>query len=260
MPRGLPVRAGLDHHPAQAARFPVALDDFDVGTVAAYGDDDIARLMADAAIVRNRAKVEAAIANARATLRLHESGRTLVDLVFAPPPPGERPAGPRSFSELPSATPSSKALAAELRGSGFRFVGPVVAYCFMQSAGVVDDHLEGVLGGPVTAGVVERDREGRPGATPGAPWVPRRQRRHDDRGAPAGRAGPHRRPGGGRCRGRPAGGGRRRGPVVVDAVSGLADPGQGTPVAPGSLFFAPRRPRASPRRSRTCSPNGASGL
>ncbi|HET8617355.1 MAG TPA: DNA-3-methyladenine glycosylase I [Acidimicrobiales bacterium] len=125
--------------------FRVAFDDFDVGTVAAYGDDDIARLMADAAIVRNRAKVDAAIANARATLRLHESGRTLVDLVFAhAPPPDERPARrPRSFSEVPSTTPSSKALAAELRGSGFRFVGPVVAYALMQSAGVVDDHLEG---------------------------------------------------------------------------------------------------------------------
>ena len=74
-----------------------------------------------------------------------KSGRTLVDLVFAhAPPPGERPARrPRSFSEVPSTTPSSKALAAELRGSGFRFVGPVVAYALMQSAGVVDDHLEG---------------------------------------------------------------------------------------------------------------------
>ena len=125
--------------------FRVAFDDFDVGPVAAYGDDDIARLMADAAIVRNRAKIDATIANARATLRLHESGRSLVDLVFAhAPPPDERPAGrPLSFSEVPSATPSSKALAAELRGRGFRFVGPVVAYALMQSAGVVDDHLEG---------------------------------------------------------------------------------------------------------------------
>jgi DNA-3-methyladenine glycosylase I len=125
--------------------FRAAFDGFDVDAVAAYGDADVARLMADPAIVRNRAKVDAAIANARATVGLHEAGRTLVDLVFGhSPPPGERPRGrPGSLSEIPSATPSSKALAAELRSCGFRFVGPVVAYALMQSAGVVDDHLDG---------------------------------------------------------------------------------------------------------------------
>ncbi len=125
--------------------FRTAFDGFDVEVVAGYGDGDVARLMADAAIVRNRAKVDAAIANARATVALHEAGRTLVDLVFGhTPPPGERPAARfRSLGEIPSATPTSKALAAELRSCGFRFVGPVVAYALMQSAGVVDDHLEG---------------------------------------------------------------------------------------------------------------------
>src|SRR5918993_1282525 len=73
--------------------FRTAFDNFDAEVVATYGDGDVARLMADAAIVRNRAKVDAAIANARATVALHEAGRTLVDLVFGhTPPPGERPA------------------------------------------------------------------------------------------------------------------------------------------------------------------------
>ena len=114
-------------------------------TVAAYGDADRARLLADAAIVRNVAKVDATIANAQATVALHDQGRTLVDLVFAhTPPPGERPSERfRSMADLPAATPTSKALAKELKASGFRFVGPTVAYAFMQAAGVVDDHIEG---------------------------------------------------------------------------------------------------------------------
>ncbi len=125
--------------------FRAAFDGFDVDQVAAYGDDDRARLLADTAIVRNVAKVDATIANARATVALHDQGRTLVDLVFShTPPPEERPTGRyHALSELPAATPSSAALAKELKRSGFRFVGPTVAYAFMQAAGVVDDHLEG---------------------------------------------------------------------------------------------------------------------
>jgi DNA-3-methyladenine glycosylase I len=114
--------------------------------VAGYGDADVARLMADTAIVRNRAKVDAAIANARAVVGLHEAGTTLVDVVFGhDPPPSERPSGRRfrSFSEIPSATATSAALSKDLRSRGFRFVGPVVAYALMQAAGVVDDHLDG---------------------------------------------------------------------------------------------------------------------
>jgi DNA-3-methyladenine glycosylase I len=125
--------------------FRAAFDGFDVAKVAAYGDDDRARLLADVAIVRNVAKVDATIANAQATVALHDQGRTLDDLVFShAPPPEERPPGRyRALSEIPAATPSSAALAKELRRSGFRFVGPTVAYAFMQAAGVVDDHLEG---------------------------------------------------------------------------------------------------------------------
>lgn len=127
--------------------FVAAFGGFDPQVVAAYGDDDVARLMADAGIVRNRAKVDAAIANARALVAMHDDGETLVDLLFsfAPDPAaGERPAGRfTSLAEIPSATPASTALAKSLRARGFRFVGPVVAYALMQSAGVVDDHLDG---------------------------------------------------------------------------------------------------------------------
>jgi DNA-3-methyladenine glycosylase I len=103
--------------------------------------------MADAGIVRNRMKIDAAIANARALAAMHADGETLVDLLFSFGPDSgspERPEGRfRSLSEVPSSTPSSKAMAKALKARGFRFVGPVVAYALMQSAGIVDDHVEG---------------------------------------------------------------------------------------------------------------------
>jgi DNA-3-methyladenine glycosylase I len=125
--------------------FVAAFDGFAPEVVAAYGDADVARLMADASIVRNRAKIDAAIANAQAVVALHTGGETLVDLVFAhAPPPDERPVVRyASLADIPSSTPSSTALAKALRQRGFRFVGPVVAYALMEAAGVVDDHLEG---------------------------------------------------------------------------------------------------------------------
>jgi DNA-3-methyladenine glycosylase I len=109
--------------------------------VARFGDDDVARLMADARIVRNRAKIEAALANARAAAALREAGESLSDLVwsFAPEP---RPA-PRHPGEIPAQTAESKALAKELKRRGFRFVGPTTAYAAMQACGLVNDHLEG---------------------------------------------------------------------------------------------------------------------
>lgn len=125
--------------------FLAAFDGFVPEVVAGYGERDVARLMADASIVRNRAKIDAAIANARAVAGMHERGESLVELLFAhTPPAGERPAGRYgSLGQLPSATPTSKALSKALRQRGFRFVGSVVAYALMQSAGVVDDHLDG---------------------------------------------------------------------------------------------------------------------
>jgi DNA-3-methyladenine glycosylase I len=129
--------------------FERAFDGFAPEVVAAYGDDDVARLMADASIVRNRAKIDAAVANARALVAMHATGETLVDVLFAhTPPPDERPPGRfASLAQMPSSTPTSKALAKALRQRGFRFVGPVVAYALMQSAGVVDDHLDGCWAG-----------------------------------------------------------------------------------------------------------------
>ena len=129
--------------------FREAFDGFDPEVVAAYGDAEVERLMGDAGIVRNRAKVEATIANARAVVALHEAGKTFTDLVWShAPEPGTAdrpPVGTRfaSLAEIPSATPASKAMAKDLRASGFRFVGPTVAYAYMQSAGLVDDHLIG---------------------------------------------------------------------------------------------------------------------
>jgi DNA-3-methyladenine glycosylase I len=127
--------------------FLAAFDGFDPEVVAGYGDADVARLMADAGIVRNRMKVDAAITNARALAAMHADGETLVDLLFSfghDSGSPERPEGRfRSLSEVPSSTPSSKAMAKALKARGFRFVGPVVAYALMQSAGIVDDHLEG---------------------------------------------------------------------------------------------------------------------
>jgi DNA-3-methyladenine glycosylase I len=106
--------------------------------VAAFGPADVERLLADRGIVRNRAKVEAAIANARAVLEL-PAGLSALLWSFAPDP-AARPR-PRSFAEVPATTTESTAMARELRRRGFRFVGPTTAYALMQACGLVDDHL-----------------------------------------------------------------------------------------------------------------------
>ncbi len=121
--------------------FRRAFAGFEIEKVARYTDDDVARLLADQGIVRNRAKIEAAIANARAVTDLG-GPESLAELLwsFAPPSrPGQlRPADP---SEIPAATAESKAMARELKRRGFRFVGPTTAYALMQATGMVDDHL-----------------------------------------------------------------------------------------------------------------------
>ena len=119
--------------------FRAAFDNFSIVKVAGYGEADVARLMADAGIVRNRAKIDAAIANARAALDL-PNGLAALLWSFAPPP---RPARPASFADVPSSTPESTAMAKGLRKLGFRFVGPTTAYALMQATGMVDDHLAG---------------------------------------------------------------------------------------------------------------------
>ena len=119
-----------------------------VDTVAAYTGRDVDRLMADTGIVRNRAKIEATIANARAAADLDID---LCELLWSfAPPPRPRPA---TMAEVPSQTPESAALARELRRRGFRFVGPTTAYALMQATGMVDDHVRDCLVPPAaTAG------------------------------------------------------------------------------------------------------------
>ncbi len=116
--------------------FRAAFGAFDIETVARFGQDDVARLLADTGIVRNRAKIEAAIGNARAVVALPVG---LGELIwrFAP----HHIEAPVSLSDVPSSSPESKALSKELRRHGFSFTGPVTAYATMQACGVVNDHL-----------------------------------------------------------------------------------------------------------------------
>jgi len=120
--------------------FRRAFSDFDITTVAQYTDADVQRLLADQGIVRNRAKIEATIANARAAAELGTSA-DLAELLwsFAPSPRSR----PDEASQIPSATDESKAMARELKRRGFRFVGPTTAYALMQATGMVDDHIRG---------------------------------------------------------------------------------------------------------------------
>jgi DNA-3-methyladenine glycosylase I len=120
--------------------FRAAFCGFDPAQVARFGDGDVERLMADAGIVRNRAKIEATIANARATAALHDAGETLRALLWSFAPPAPAPA-PASLQDMPATTPESTALARELKRRGFRFVGPTTAYALMQATGIVNDHL-----------------------------------------------------------------------------------------------------------------------
>ncbi|HTA02993.1 MAG TPA: DNA-3-methyladenine glycosylase I [Streptosporangiaceae bacterium] len=116
--------------------FRLAFGGFDIETVAAFGPADISRLLGDAGIVRNRAKIEAAIANARAALDLPEG---LADRVWKYA--SDQGPAPLTLADVPAVTPESKALAKDLRAAGFRFTGPVTAYATMQACGVVNDHL-----------------------------------------------------------------------------------------------------------------------
>ena len=118
--------------------FRAAFRGFEVAKVARFGARDVERLLGDEGIVRNRAKIEAAIGNARAALELSDGLDALL-WSFAPPPRTRRA---RSFAEIPASTAESTALSKELKRRGFRFVGPTIVYAFMQAAGLVDDHLE----------------------------------------------------------------------------------------------------------------------
>lgn len=130
---------------------------FDPEVVAGFGEQDVDRLLGDARIIRNRQKIGATIDNARALLALHDSGRTLDELVwsFAPPPRAHRPV---AWGDVPGSTPESTALSKALKKLGFRFVGPTTAYAAMQACGLVDDHL-------ATCPVALRRRPGAAGAS-----------------------------------------------------------------------------------------------
>jgi DNA-3-methyladenine glycosylase I len=122
--------------------FRRAFEGFDIEKVAAYRAADVGRLLGDAGIVRNRRKIEAAVANARAAREMHANGETLDELIwgFAPHRP---PPAPESLDDLEPTTPESKALAKELKRRGFVFVGPTTVYATMEAIGVVNDHLAG---------------------------------------------------------------------------------------------------------------------
>jgi DNA-3-methyladenine glycosylase I len=132
--------------------FRAAFAGFDVRRVARFDGSDRARLMADANIVRNGAKIDAAIANAAAAAAMADAGESLAQLVWShgPEPPGGAP-GP---GDIAGETPESRALARELKRRGFRFVGPTTVYSTMQACGVVNDHLDGCC----VRGEVERER------------------------------------------------------------------------------------------------------
>ncbi|MDN3479649.1 DNA-3-methyladenine glycosylase I [Curtobacterium sp. APC 4022] len=133
---GLSWRTILAKRPA----FRAAFADFDPDTVAAFDDDDVARLLGDAGIVRNRAKIAATITNANATVALRADGG-LADFVWSFRP--DDTPRPRTAAEVPTTSPESTALSKALRKRGFAFVGPTTMHALMEALGIVDTHLLG---------------------------------------------------------------------------------------------------------------------
>jgi DNA-3-methyladenine glycosylase I len=120
--------------------FRTAFAGFDADTIAAFGPDDVERLMADAGIVRNRRKVDATIANARATVALREHGGLEAFIWSFRPEPGP---APRTTADVATTSPESVALSKALKKAGFAHVGPTTMHALMEAIGLVDDHLEG---------------------------------------------------------------------------------------------------------------------
>ena len=116
--------------------FRAAFGGFDIATVAAFTEADRERLLHDPGIVRNRAKIDATLANARAALELEEP---LTDIIWRFAPPEQ--AAPKTLVDVPAVTKESTALAKELKRRGFVFIGPTTAYALMQACGLVNDHL-----------------------------------------------------------------------------------------------------------------------
>jgi DNA-3-methyladenine glycosylase I len=118
--------------------FRKAFRDFDVAAVAAMTERDVDRLVRDAAIIRNRAKIQATVDNARAMISAPTSLKTLAKSYEI-----NRKRAPRSIADLPSSTPQAEAFAKQLKSQGYRFVGPTSTYAFMQNVGIVNDHVRG---------------------------------------------------------------------------------------------------------------------
>ena len=146
---GLSWLTNLRKRPA----FREAFAGFEIDAVARFGARDIRRLMGDAGIVRNRLKIEATIANAKAAAALRADGGSLAALVWSAAPAGRRRA-PRTLDDVPPTTPESTTLSRELKRRGFRFVGPTTVYAAMQACGMVNDHVLGC----VVRGACERER------------------------------------------------------------------------------------------------------
>jgi DNA-3-methyladenine glycosylase I len=120
--------------------FRAAFAGFDPAVVAGFGAADVERLLADRGIVRNRRKIEATVANARAVLDLDTP---LDELLWSFAPEPARHPRPAALADVPAVSPESTAMAAELKRRGLRFVGPTTCYALMQAAGLVDDHVAG---------------------------------------------------------------------------------------------------------------------
>ncbi|WP_053671676.1 DNA-3-methyladenine glycosylase I [Streptomyces sp. NRRL B-1140] len=136
--------------------FRAAFADFKIASVAAFTEEDRGRLLADAGIIRNRAKIDATLANARALAEWAPG--ELDELIWShAPDPAGRPV-PKTLSDVPPVTPESTALSKALKKRGLRFVGPTTAYALMQACGLVDDHLEACVarGAPKGARVTAR--------------------------------------------------------------------------------------------------------
>jgi DNA-3-methyladenine glycosylase I len=137
---------------ARREAFRGAFAGFDADVLSSYDQSDVERLLADAGIIRNRAKIEATLANARATVALRSAAAPLQEVIRSHAPGMQ--AAPATWADIRATTPESTALARELKRRGFRFVGPTTAYALMQACGLVDDHLAGCPARPI----VERAR------------------------------------------------------------------------------------------------------
>ncbi|MFG1360903.1 DNA-3-methyladenine glycosylase I [Xanthobacter pseudotagetidis] len=123
--------------------FRRAFDGFEPEIIARYGPAKIAALMADAGIVRNRAKVEGTVLSARAYLDLREKGVAFSDFMWEAVGGETRFNRPRRMADIPAETEQSRALSKRLKAAGFKFCGPTIVYAAMQACGLVDDHVEG---------------------------------------------------------------------------------------------------------------------